>query len=344
MTGSGTLSAVPVRLSESKYVSRDESGAYRLAEAVGPILDIHTHLALTYVPTGQVDLEAPAVAELYLDPETPLELEEYMNRHFDDASMKAMRSDLGLGSLTKGGMRATHTAPALKQSMSDLGITRSVILAIDLPHSSVNTDGYVTVAGNDDALIPAAAIHPMAPSAEQSLRTAVERGARAYKMHPAVQQMRPDHPKAMRMYELCGELGIPVVWHCGPVGIVGDRADKRCFLKNYWAPVHTFPNTKFVLGHSGALQYEMAVKLPNMYENVYCELSCQGLRGMRHVIENVPAERIINGSDWPFYHQAVSLLKICLSTEGQEDLRHKILWTNAAELFGLDPDYQTPEA
>ncbi len=327
---------VKQRLSESKYISRDESGAYQLAEALGPIVDVHSHLALTYVPSGQVDLNADAVAELYLDPELPFDLESYMHKNFDRNSMKEMRHDLSIGSLSKDGMRATHTGPALVHSMNELGIERSVILAIDLPFSSTNTESYLTVAGDHDKLVAAAAIHPLAPGAEASLRSAARRGAKAYKMHPAVQQIRPDHPKAMRMYELCGELGLTVIWHCGPVGIVGARADRRCWLKNYWQPIHEFPQTTFILGHSGALQYEMAVKLPNMYENVYVELSCQGLHAMRHILQTVPPDRILNGSDWPFYHQGVSVLKICHATEGNEDLRHQILWKNAARVFDLN--------
>ena len=324
------------RLDETPYVGRRADGSLHLAESLGPVLDIHCHLALTYVPTGQVDLEAEAVGDLYLDFEKPLDLELYLNTQFDRREMAAMRMDLSLQSvLPRGGKRVTHTGPALVRSMNEIGVTRSVILAIDLPFSSRNTDGYVTVAGNHDELIAAAAIHPFAPNAERDLREAVRRGARAFKMHPAVQQMLPDHPRAMRLYEVCGELGIPVIWHCGPVGIVGQRTDERCYLKHYWAPVHHLPGTTFVLGHSGALQYEQACHLPNEYENVYVELSSQGLEGMRHILNTVPRDRIINGSDWPFYHQAISVTKIAYATERDEDLRHRILWANAATLFGL---------
>jgi hypothetical protein len=327
---------VKTRLSDSKYISRQPSGALRLAESVGPVVDVHSHLALTYVRRGQVDLERDAPIELYLDPETPLDLDAYMNTNFDAASMKAMRHDMSIGSLHKHGMRATHTGPALSRTMSEVGITRSVILAIDLPIGVSNTDAYLTVAGNHPDLIAAASIHPMARGAEASLRAAVKRGARAFKMHPAVQQMSPDHPKAMRMYELCGELGIPVVWHCGPVGIVSEPSDRRCFLKNYWQPVHELPGTNFILGHSGALQYELAAKLASMYENVFLELSCQGLRAIRHILATVPPERLLNGSDWPFYHQAVSVVKILTATEDNERVRHGIFWQNAADLFRLE--------
>ena len=108
------------RLSESKYISRNDKGEYRLSENVGPILDIHSHLALTYVPTGKVDLHVDTVADLYLDPEIPFELEEYMNTNFDRGSMKEMRHDLSIGSLSKDGMRATHTGPALRNTRTSL--------------------------------------------------------------------------------------------------------------------------------------------------------------------------------------------------------------------------------
>lgn len=325
-----------IRLSESKYVGRDDDGTWRLTTSVGPIADVHAHLALTYVGSGQIDLMAEAVGQIYLDPEAPLDLDLYMNQNFDDASMKEMRKDLSVRSLAKKGRRATHTAPALNRSMRGLGIEASVILAIDLPHSTHNTDSYLTVAAQTDTLVPAAAIHPYSPNAEALLRSASARGARAFKMHPAVQQMRPDHPKAMRLYEVCGELDMPVVWHCGPVGIVNARADERCRIKHYWGPIHDLPGTRFVLGHTGALQYRQAVKLPNMYDNVYVEVACQGLPALRHILDVVPRERVLNGSDWPFYHQGVSILKLLHATEEDEDLRHRVLWKNAADLFGLE--------
>lgn len=327
------------RLSESPYLTLREDGEYELAKSIGPICDVHSHLALTYVPTGQVDLEADGVAELYLDPETPIDLHGYMNTNFDSGSMKDMRHDLSIGSLTKDGMRATHTAPILERSMKAIGIEQSIILAIDWPFSARNTDGYITVSDKYDSLTAAAAIHPMAPNAKEQLREAYKRGARAYKMHPAVQQLKPDHPRAMELYEVCGELGMPVIWHCGPVGIVSAAADKRCYLKHYWFPIHELPDTTFILGHSGALQYEMACKLPNMYDNVFVEVSCQGIHAINHILDTVPKERILNGSDWPFYHQAISVVKIMEATEKHsEDFRHHIFWKNAAGIFGLESE------
>ncbi len=323
------------RLADSKYLETRD-GQLALVDGLGPICDVHAHLALTYVGTGKVDLFRDEVAKLYLDPEREFEHDAYMNENFSSAEMKALRSDLGVGSLRDGGMRATHTAPALKKQMSALGITHSVILAIDMPHSDINTRSYVTVSQEHNELLAGAAVHPMARNAEALLRKAVNNGARALKMHPAVQIMRPDHPKAMRLYEVCGELGIPVMWHCGPVGIVSERADERCHLKHYWTPIHDLPNTRFILGHSGARQYDMALKLAGMYDNVWLEVASQGTNAVREILKVADTHRIMNGSDFPFYHQATSVVKVLEATEGDEALRRRVLFENAATLFGLD--------
>lgn len=322
-----------LRLSESKYVGRNPDGSYFLSADVGPIADVHTHLALSYVARGNVDLNRECAIQLYLDPETPFRIDTYMNLNFDDESMRRMRHDLSIGSLSDGGMRSTHTAPNLRRSMGEINIRTSLILAIDLPIGVSNTDAYLTVAEGYEGLVPAAAIHPFKRHAEQALREAHRRGARAFKMHPAVQQMRPDHPRAMRLYEVCGELGIPVLWHCGPVGIVGERADARCQLKHYWRPIHDLPGTTFVLGHSGALQYEMGIQLARTYENVFLEISCQGLDAIKEILDKAPPERLMNGSDWPFYHQGISVLKLLTATEHNEQLRHQVLWKNADRLL-----------
>ncbi len=323
-----------IRLADSKYFETRD-GRVQLVEGLGPICDVHTHLALSYVPSGDVDLTRDEIAELYLDESTELDLELYMNQNFSGSALARMKRDLSLGSLRDSGMRATHTAPALERQMRETRVARSVILAIDLPHSSRNTDSYVTVASDREGLIPAASIHPYAPRAEALLRKAHQRGARALKMHPAVQLMLPDHPRAMRLYEVCGELSMPVMWHCGPVGITSEGADKRCHLKHYWQPIHELPNTTFILGHSGALMYEMGVKLARMYENVYLEIASQGIPAIRHILQTAPPERVMNGSDFPFYHQGTSILKLLEATEHDDALRRKVLWDNAAALFGF---------
>jgi predicted TIM-barrel fold metal-dependent hydrolase len=49
----------------------------------------------------------------------------------------------------------------------------------------------------------------------------------------------------------------------------------------------------------------------------------------------VGADRLLFGSDWPFYHLAVTLAKVLIVTEGRPDDRYAILRGNADHLLGV---------
>ena len=55
-------------------------------------------------------------------------------------------------------------------------------------------------------------------------------------------------------------------------GIEPKAGRLRCQLKNYWRPVPT-SNTIFILGHSGALQFDAGLELAQTYDNVWLEVS-----------------------------------------------------------------------
>ena len=100
--------------------------------------------------------------------------------------------------------------------------------------------------------------------------------------------------------------------------------------------MHDFPGTTFIFGHSGALQYDMAIQLAKVYPNVWLELASQGIAGTRRILAEAPVERIMQGSDWPFYPLAISIAKALIATEGMPTERRLILHDNAARLYGLE--------
>jgi predicted TIM-barrel fold metal-dependent hydrolase len=126
-----------------------------------------------------------------------------------------------------------------------------------------------------------------------------------------------------------------VLFHCGPVDIEPPLGRYLSQLKHYWRAVADNPDTTFVLGHSGALQMEAALDLCKHYPNVYLETSSQGLPNVRRIVAEAPPERVMFGSDWPFYHQATPLAKVFIATEGQPETRARVLWQNAARLFEI---------
>ena len=229
--------------------------------SVGPIIDVHTHLAMAYIRPLSVDLHrADAPTEHYLPMRgRRIDLEVYINRNFTPEDLKSMKRDLTLMSLTAKGMRRTHTIPNLCREMADLGIAKSVSLPIDYPVLSDNAVVTLETLKGRKEFIAFGSVHPYAREVEKKLDRQLALGARGIKVHPAVQAVRPDNRRCLRLYRLCAERGLPVMFHCGPVGIEPRLGRYLSQVVFYEKALAESPETLFVLGHSGALQMEKAL-------------------------------------------------------------------------------------
>lgn len=297
-------------------------------------VDVHTHLALAYVLPPKIDLDAaPGPAEHYLPPERAIDLDVYINRNFSPEDLSRLNRDLTLGSLTDGGMRRTHTLPNLTREMEELGLSRSVLLPIDLPVLSDNAMWWLKASRRYEGIVCFGSVHPYRPGMARHLDAQKALGARGIKVHPAVQLVRPDDRRAMKLYRLCGERGLPVLFHCGPVDIEPPIGRYLSQVRHYERALAENPQTTFVLGHAGALQMDEALGFARRYPNVWLEVASQSLTNVRRLIDEAPTDRLLFGTDWPFYHQAIGLAKVFLATEGNEPGRRRILHENADRLF-----------
>jgi hypothetical protein len=304
--------------------------------SIGPVIDMHSHITLAYLLPMRVDVHRLTPhTEHYLPDCCAIDFEVYQNRNFTPEALRALKRDLTLGSLGRGGMRATHTVPNLVREMDELGIAHSVLLPIELPYISRNAAHALEAARRQPRMISFGSVHPIVDRVGERLDDQAHGGARGVKMHPAVQLMAPNHPRAMALYRQCGERNLPLLWHCGPVGIELQSGRRRSQVTLYEEPIASHPRTRFVLGHAGALQMEQALDLACRYPNVWLELSGQSLSNVRTILERADPDRVVYGSDWPFYHQAIGIAKVLMATEGREALRRKVLYENAAKLLGL---------
>ena len=304
-----------------------------------PAVDVHTHLALAYVLPQKLDLnrEWPST-EHYLPLSGTLDLDVYANVNFTPEDLTKMKRDLSLGAVTAGGMRRTHTLPNLAKEMSELGVVGSVLLAIDFPVLSDNAGDWLRAAKGRDEFVVFGSVHPYKPRMRAELDRQVAMGAKGIKVHPAVQTVIPSDRRAMKLYRECGKRHLPVLFHCGPVAIEPPLGRYLSQVRHYKNPLEETPDTTFILGHSGALQVDAGIELARRYDNVYVEIASQSLTGVRKIIERVDHDRILFGSDWPFYHQSMPLSKLLIATEGAPELRDKILYRNAARLLGLSTE------
>ena len=314
-------------------------GELRLADpSLGPAIDMHTHLALSYLTPSTVDLERETARTMhYLDVDDPVELDVYANKNFSPDALKRLTHDLTWAALGASGMRSTHTFPNLSREMRGLGIRQSVLLPIDAPVLSNNAERWLEGARRRTEFIGFGSVHPLRPDAGRILDAQKRLGARGIKLHPAVQMVGPDHRLCLRVCRMCGERDLPVLFHCGPVDIETRLGRRLSQVYRYEKAIAECPGTRFVLGHSGALQYPEGIALAGRYPNVWLELASQSLTGVQRILAEAPQDRIVFGSDWPFYHQGPPLAKVFLATEGNDKLRRDVLHDNAARLLGVPP-------
>jgi uncharacterized protein len=306
--------------------------------ALGPAVDVHTHLALSYGPCKPLDLLADSgPTEHYLPPGRPLDLDVYINRNFLEEDLRELERDLTFRSFTRGGMRRTHTIPGLTREMGELGVRASVLLPIDFPVMSQNAKQWLRASHGRPELICFGSIHPYSRKMCRRLDEQLAMGVRGIKVHPGVQMVGPDDNRAMKLYRLCGERRLPVLFHCGPVGIDTKLGRSLSQVSRYERALAENPSTVFILGHSGALQMEQALAFSQRYDNVYLEVSSQSLGNVHRIVREAPPERVLFGTDWPFYHQAIGLAKVFLATEGDDAARRRVLHRNAERLLGLEP-------
>lgn len=313
-----------------------ERGEVVLADrSVGPIIDVHTHYCLPSFRHGAADMQSETPdSDLLLGRCCAHHLDVYANQCFTPAELAEMKRELLWGALRRRGKRLHHTAPNLARDMASMGVERSIVLGIDMglgPASHVRHT--LEVAKQREEAIGFGSLHPRRRRRRERFDEQVHRGARGVKIHPPNMQTRPDDPRAMEIYRWCGETGLPVFWHCGPAGIEVGSMGSYAQVPLYEPAIREHPRTRFVLGHSGALQSREATARFKDLPNVWFDIASLGLHQLRELLDATGGERVMFGSDWPFYHPILPLAKVLIATEGRPDVRRKVLYDNAARFL-----------
>jgi hypothetical protein len=331
-------------LAELPWFELDDRGRLRLVDdSVPRAIDVHAHLGISVFLAREIDLQArtPRVRHLLdcdaTQPGCPLDLDVYMNANFSDADLRRLRVEAVRQGILGGGAPTTHTIPNLLDEMDDTGVERALVLpiAFGLPFRDDLTERWLAATEPARArLVPGASVHPRDDDALPKLRAYAARGARAVKLHPVAQRFYPDAPEAMAVYAECGRLGLAVVFHCGRAGIEPEAAHRYPLPRHFDAALAEHPKVQFVLGHSGARDLADALPLAR-HPNAWFDCHGQGASALASLIASVGGERVLFGSDWPFYHLASSLAKVLIVTRDDTPLRHAILRGNAERLLGL---------
>jgi hypothetical protein len=158
-----------------------------------------------------------------------------------------------------------------------------------------------------DRLIAVGSLHPrLTPNPADFIRTWIDRGLRAFKLHPPHQLVYPNdylhgnrHLEAL--YAICQEAGVPVIVHTGTSIFPGAR-------NRFGDPIHLddvavdFPNLRIVMAHGGRpLWMNTAFFLLRRHPNMFLDIAGIPPRSLLEYFPRLAevADRVVFGSDWP---------------------------------------------
>jgi len=139
---------------------------------------------------------------------------------------------------------------------------------------------------------------------------------RGLKLHPAT-GFYPCDQVAYPLYGIVKKFGLPVVIHTGPAA--------HPLYSQYAQPLYIdkvaadFPEVNFIMAHMGYGWYSEAVSLAANKPNIYLDISGwqhelhsnpkNFYSSLRYVFNKLGKDRILLGSDWPFFKFLMSKKK-----------------------------------
>ncbi|RPJ55789.1 MAG: hypothetical protein EHM24_30985 [Acidobacteria bacterium] len=191
-----------------------------------------------------------------------------------------------------------YSAEEMLRDMDRAGVDRT--LAIPFPvvddYRAAHDEIGGAVRAHPDRLVGAACLNPFIPEAaflSEVRRCAEEYGFRALKLQPQYQALDPLSSRSEFLFDAARSNGLAVICHTGS-GV------PFALPSLFMAPARKFPDVSFVLAHcGGSVYYGEAIVAASFCPNIFLELSSLMPHHILHVLQHVPASRLMIGSDLP---------------------------------------------
>lgn len=335
-------------LAELPWFELDKTGQLLCVDDSIPMgIDIHCHLGMSVLFSPKIDLNQSTARVKHLmdcDGSTPgceLDLDIYANGNFTLEMEHELQKQIRDQALFGSEFAATQTIPNLLREMDAMRMEQAVLLPIKLglwigDNLTEQWTQSVASAKQQRRLLVGGSVHPESSKAVAELRAQAAAGAKVFKLHPTVQRFYPDDPQVMALYEVAQELGVAIFFHGGRAGIELESSHPYAMPRHYEAAIANFPKLPFILGHAGARDFEAMLELAVTYDNAWLGIHGQSLTNLETMITRTGGERMLFGTDWPFYHIGMSLAKVLIATDqaNRSGIRNAILRNNAVDLLG----------
>ncbi|GAK56854.1 amidohydrolase family protein [Candidatus Vecturithrix granuli] len=305
------------------------------------ILDFHTHLGDIFPHYHGIQLQsfAPLLHYFMISSSAIVEMDRvfYRNRPrwWSKGFLKHVFITLRQRKRSLQGM----VIPNLLTDMQRHEIEKSVVLPIEYLDGIPRSRSVLQACQQVPSLIPFCSVHPKDPHRIEKLDEYIRMGARGLKLHPVFQRVAGDDPC---MFELCEEYApyhLPLILHSGLTGRERQRTHRRFAALELLQsiPAH-FSQIPVIFAHAGIAQFELALTLAKRCENLYLELSGQPAQHIRQALTAIGSERLLFGSDWPFWPQTLSLQALRQAVGRNTAAETRMLWENARSILRLEAE------
>ena len=337
-------------LAELPWFELDASGVLQCVDdSIPKSIDTHCHLGMTVLAKPRLDLSAKTDRVRHLldcdsDPAVcELDLDGYVNGNFSEQDLTLLQRNMLAQGLWGSSIARTHTIPNLLHEMDSMRVEHAFVLPIKLglwfgDDLTEQWRNAVSRSAAPSRLHVGFSVHPRDKQRIKQMRSHAAYGAKVLKLHPTVQRFYPDDESMMEVYAEAERLGLVVFFHGGRAGIEPESSHPFAMPRHYESVIANFPNLQIVMGHSGARDGEAMLDMAFKYPNTWFDTHGQGLTRVIEMIKQTDGERLLFGTDWPFYHLGSSLAKILLATQdsGMHQVRSAILRGNALKLFSAE--------
>jgi len=201
-------------------------------------------------------------------------------------------------------------------------------------------DWSADFARRDPRILKSATFYPE-PGVEAYVGQALQRGARVFKVHVQVGGFDPRDPLLEPVWGMLAEAGVPIVTHCGSRPIPGSFTGADPIAE----VLTRHPGLCLVIAHMGMHEYAAHLDLAAAHQRVYLDTTMFATaftevfapfdRALLPRLADL-GDRILFGSDFPSipYPYATQLAALHDLDLGEDWLR-RVLWHNAAALFGI---------
>lgn len=165
-------------------------------------------------------------------------------------------------------------------------------------------------------------------------------GAKGIKLHPGSQHFFPNDRRLWPAYQIAQRLGLPIISHAGSFSTPIQYAQPN----NFKEVLDSFPNLTLVMAHVGKGFFDEATSLAKAYPNLQfdCSNIISNTEGEERLsdadftalIREVGVERVMFGSDFPWYDPAIAIERL-LGLDFSEKEKRLLLGENAVRIYKL---------